>query len=111
MNHTHKQAAAGRWFQFNINEQMANIGSEVERTIIWREKNKEFSEKAFFRALDLLDLTLADKKGRTFGRLKELARVREMLCDYFYGDNEWKSSDAFWRRYFYFFNWAARLSR
>ncbi|MFA6171130.1 MAG: hypothetical protein WCW77_00745 [Patescibacteria group bacterium] len=108
MNYTHKQAAEGRWFKFSIFEQMANIGSEVERTIIWREKNKDYSEKAFFRALELIDLTLADKKNKTRGRLKELARVREMLCDYFMGDNQWSSTDDLWRKYFYPFNWAAR---
>jgi len=43
--------------------QMANLGSEVFRTINWRKKGSEDdSQRAFFRALELLDLTIADKK-------------------------------------------------
>ncbi len=62
MNYIHKNAADGRWFQFSIFEQMANIGADVGRTIQWRSKDKEISNKAFERALELLDLTIEDKK-------------------------------------------------
>lgn len=106
----HEQMASGRWFEFGFFEQMANIGSEIERTIAWKEKNNsEYSHLAFERALELLDLTIADKKNAK--RLKELLRVREALADYFQFDNEYKSSDKLWRGYFFPFNWAARLNR
>ena len=105
----HKQMAAGRWFELTFFEQMANIGSEVERTISWKAKNnQEYSHMAFERALELLDLTISDKKNTK--RLKELLRVRETLADYFEFDNEYKSSDKLWQNYFYPFNWAARLN-
>jgi len=108
MNYQHQQLAAGRWLQFSFLEQMANIGSEVERTILWKEKeNQEYSQKAFERVLELLDLTIADKKNMP--RLKELTRLREALADFFFFDNEFSSSDKLWRSYFYPFNWAARL--
>ncbi|MEA1926249.1 MAG: hypothetical protein U9M90_03350 [Patescibacteria group bacterium] len=107
MNYQHPQLAAGRWQQLSFFEQIANIGSEVERTILWKEKgNREYSEKAFERALELLDLTIADKKNKL--RLKELTRLREALADFFAFDNEFSSSDKLWRSYFYPFNWAAR---
>lgn len=107
MNYQHQQLAAGRWRQLSFFEQMANIGSEVERTILWKEKgNKEYSQKAFERALELLDLTIADKKNRP--RLKELVRLREILADFFVFDNEFSSTDKLWRNYFYPFNWAVR---
>lgn len=110
METQHKQMVSGRWFEFSFFEQMANIGSEIERTIIWKEKNnQEYSCLAFERALELLDLTVADKKNTK--RLKELLRVREVLIDYFQFDNEYKSSDKLWRGYFFPFNWAARLNR
>jgi len=108
MNYQHKQLATGRWSQLSFFEQMANIGSEVERTILWKEKkNKEYSEQAFERALELLDLTIIDKKNKS--RLRELMRLRETLADFFVFNNEFSSSDKLWRSYFYPFNWAARL--
>jgi hypothetical protein len=88
---------------------MANIGSEVERTIKWKNKNKEYSDKALERALELIDLTLADPKNRI--RLREVARMREVLVDYFYYNNIYGSTDELWRKYFYSFNYAAALAR
>jgi hypothetical protein len=35
VNFIHKELAAGRWLEFSFMEQMANIGSEVERAIKW----------------------------------------------------------------------------
>jgi len=105
MNYEHKQLAAGRWQKLNFFEQMANIGSEIFRTISWRAKNKEYSERAFERALELLDLTIADAKN--VKRLRELVRLREVLVDYFCFDNQFSSSDNLWQNYFYPFNYAA----
>lgn len=79
----HKDLAMGRWKEFSFFEQMANIGSEVERALKWREKNNsEYSVLAFERALELLDLTIEDDKNNS--RLKELMRLRETLADYFF---------------------------
>jgi hypothetical protein len=109
-SYQHKTLAAGRWFELDLVEQLANIGSEVERTISWRNKgNADYSNRAFERALELLDLTLADKKNR--GRLKEPCRVREMLVDYFCGKNEYSSTDEAWHKYFHAFAWAAQARK
>jgi hypothetical protein len=96
------------WFKLSFIEQMANLGSEIERTIIWQKKNKEYSKKAFERALELLDLTIADSKN--IKRLKELLRLREILVDYFVFDNEYHSTNKSWQKYFYAFNFAARIN-
>jgi hypothetical protein len=106
----HRDLAAGRWFQFSLIEQMANTGSEVERALNWKQRgNAEYSTRAIERALELLDLTIADARNR--GRLKELTRVREVLVDYFYADNGFGSSPARWRTYFNAFAVAARVCR
>ncbi len=106
----HKELAQGRWFTMPLCEQMANVGSEIERTIKWRNKgNDEYSRMAFFRALELLDLTIADPRHR--GRLKEICRTREALADKFYFDNTYKSTDESWRKYFLQFTIAARMGR
>ncbi len=108
MTYQHKQLSEGRWFELSFFEQMAHVGSEVERSIKWREKNKEFSIHAIERALELLDLTIADTKNKSGCRLKELTRLREAITDYFYFENQFGSSDKIWRNYFYAFNYAAR---
>lgn len=107
MSIQHQQLAQGKWNELSLIEQMANIGSEVERTISWKLKgNNEYSQKAFARALELLSLTIDDEKNKK--RLKELVRDYEVLVDYFAGENIYGSSDKLWRNYFFAFNWAAR---
>ncbi len=110
MTYQHGLLAAGRWSQLSFVEQMANVGSDVERALNWRaEQHADYAERAFVRALELLDLTLAGAGGA--GRRKEVARVREALVDYFAGDNLYASTDVSWRRYFLAFAYAARRDR
>jgi len=109
MNYQHKKLAEGGWFKLDFFEQLANIGSEVERAILWKNKNnKEYSKKAFFRALELLELSLADNKNKRFPRLKELTRLKETLIDFFYLDNRFSSSEEAFQKYFYAFAYATR---
>ena len=65
MSYQHKELAAGRWTAFSLMEQMANVGSEVERAISWKDKgNPDYSRQAFYRALELMELTIADEKNK-----------------------------------------------
>lgn len=110
MRFVHKDLARGKWFKLSLLEQMANIGSEVERAISWRKRGDlKYSQEAFKRALDLIDLTLLDSRWRK--RLKEITRLREMLCDYFVFENLYKSSDESLQKYFYPFIFAARKDK
>ena len=107
MNTQHKQLAQGRWSQLSFLEQMANIGSEVERALNWKAKDNEiYCRQAFERALELLDLTLDD--SRNIARLKEVARVREAIVDFFAGSNQFVSTEKSWKKYFSHFTYAAR---
>ena len=107
MNYQHKGLAEGHWRQFSFLDQMANIGSEVERALKWKVKNNAaYSQQAFERSLELLDLTLDDRKNSS--RFKELTRLREAIVDYFFGKNEFKSTDELWQKYFLGFTYAAR---
>ncbi|MCK4771599.1 MAG: hypothetical protein KAT18_01665 [Candidatus Latescibacteria bacterium] len=109
MNSHHPSLASGRWRSFPLSEQLAHVGSEVERALRWRSKGRpEYAQRALERGLELLDLTLNDPKHR--GRLRELARLREALLDYFLGENVFGSSEDSWRRYFHCFAYAARSS-
>jgi len=106
----HRELAAGRWRHLSLVEQLAHVGSEVERTIAWRSKGREdLAMRAFERALELLDLTLADAKHQ--GRRRELTRVREGLVDHFWCDNEYCSQEREWQGYFLQFATAARAGR
>ena len=109
MSYQHQSLAAGRWRSLSLVEQLANIGSEVERALNWRQKgNPVYSRNALERALELIDLTVADPRHR--GRLKEITRLREVLLDYFLGENLYQSNEDLWRKYFYAFGYAARSS-
>jgi len=108
VKYQHRQLASGKWNNLSFFEQMANIGSEVERTIAWRNKNSGHSQKAIERAFELLFLTIADPQNKK--RLKELTRLREVLIDYFFGQNQYSSSDHLWQKYFRAFNYAARVN-
>lgn len=108
MNSQHKDLAAGRWQSLSLMAQLGNAGSEVERALKWKEKGyEEYSRLAFDRALELIDLTIADPKNRK--RLKEITRTRELLVDYFFADNEHHSTAQSWRNYFLAYAVAARV--
>ena len=97
----HREQAAGRWWQLTLAEQLGNVGSEVSRTLRWRSRNASIAQGAMDRALELLDLTLADPRHRrSVARLREIARAREVLVDFLDGPNQYHSSAASLQRYF-----------
>ena len=109
MSFQHLELSQGRWKKLSFFEQMANIGSEVERTINWKNKNNvEYSQLAFERALELINLTIADEKNRR--HLRELTRVQENFIDYFTCGNNYSSSEKNWKNYFYSFAIAAKTN-
>ena len=108
MNITHKNLKE-RWGRLSFFEQMANVGSEVERALDWRKKgNEPYCILAFERALELMDFTT--ELIKEYPRLKELKRLREVLVDYFVCENIYGSTPLSWHNYFYIFNYAARVS-
>ncbi len=102
----HQNLASGRWQKLSLVEQLGNIGSEVSRARRWFSKDQKLYEGAVLRALELFDLTMADPRWR--GRLREIARARELFCDAITGGKEYKSSLKDLERYFFYFAFAAR---
>lgn len=97
------------WQKLNFFDQMANIGAEIGRAINWYLKDKQRSDASFERGLELLDLTISDKKNHTQSCLKELCRLKEfLLIDYFYFKNVYGSNGRKWQNYFYAFEYASR---
>lgn len=105
----HRDLAAGRWWTLSLAEQLGNVGSEISRAVRWQSRNPETARLAFYRALDLIDLTLADPRWRTSRpRLREIARAREVVVDFLAGRNEYGSTASSLQKYFDQYAAAAR---
>lgn len=110
MRAIHQELSAGGWGELSLSEQLANIGSEVSRTIHWQEKgDKENKLKAAERALELIDLTVSSKREES--KIRELLRLREAFCDLFIGSNVYNISSQALKDYFLFFAVIARGQR
>lgn len=106
----HPGLSAQRWHELTRAEQLGNIGTEVARAMRAKSSgNTERSSNALDRALELFDLTLADERWR--GRRKEIARAREVVCDFLVGDNEYRSTAESLDAYFLPFAVLARRGR
>jgi hypothetical protein len=105
----HRDLAAGRWWQLSLAEQLGNIGSEVSRAAKWSGRNTDLARGALERALELFDLTLDDPRHRASPpRLREIARAREVVVDFFDGSNEYGATAASLQKYFDAYALAAR---
>jgi hypothetical protein len=107
-NSYHPTLAKGRWYSLTLAEQLGNVGSEYERALKAK-KNADSArfDQAFARMLDLLDLTVADARWKNH-RLKELTRLREVLCDELWNEQQEYGSSSDLREYFLYFGIAAR---
>ena len=92
-------------------EQLGNVGSEYERALRWKQKgNAKYFEGAFARMLELLDLTIADPRWQNH-RLKELCRLRELICDELMNEVRKYPDPRDFKNYFYFYAYTARKDR
>ena|SRR3989338_2186100 len=105
----HKELTEKKWQSMPTIDQMANIGTEIDRTIKWRASDATLSLAAFNRGIELLDATIGDPKNTN--SLKELCRVRELLVGHFYFNNMHEFKDEEWHRYFMFFCHASAVAR
>lgn len=102
-----------RWKTFSLLEQLANVGSEVDRAIRAHEsRNAARFDGALARALELFDLTAADPRWHG-ARRREILRGREEFCRVFFDPSVDSRSSSGLRRYFLHFAAAAnrRVSR
>jgi hypothetical protein len=107
----HPDLAAGRWLGLSLASQLGNVGSEYERALNWKERGDgDRFEHAFARLLELLDLTITDPRWRNH-RLKELTRLREVVCDELYNEVPELIHETNLREYFLYFGILARSER
>ena len=107
-----KLAQNGRWFALSLMEQLGHVGSEVDRALHAKARGDiETARRAIDRGLELIDITVADPRWRGMGRVGEILRAREVLCDLFYGSNEYRTDEKSLQQYFLEFACAARKDR
>lgn len=103
-------ATAERWHTFTLMQQLAHIGSEVERVLNAHDSgNSSRLDHALARALELFDLTASDERWRG-ARRREILRAREEVCRVTLSPDAQKKSADGLRRYFLSFAVAARRS-
>ena len=104
----HADLAAGRWRTLSLLEQMANIGSEVDRALRAVEQGRlQRRNQALDRALELFDLTASDDRWRG-PRRREVLRARESFCAAVVSDHSAQADRESLSRYFLHFAVAAR---
>lgn len=80
----HVTLVEGRWATLSLAEQLANVGSEVDRAIAaWQARRPVRFDRALTRALELFDLTARDNRWRGHRR-REILRSREEFCRLFF---------------------------
>ncbi len=105
----HSEAGV-RWERFSLVEQLARVGSEVERALrAYGAGNTARFDLALDRALSLFDLTAADPRWSGHRR-REVLRAREDFCRLFFDADTPIESAVGLRRYFLAFGVAARAS-
>jgi len=99
-----------RWQQLSLSEQLGNIGSEISRARHWDKHNdRDSRNKALERILEYLDFMLDDK--RLIGRIKELARFREVIGDWYCDQQYYEISLEALESYCIFFAMRARQDK
>ena len=94
MKRYHKNIAE-KWFKMSLAEQIANIGSEYFRAKSWKLKgNNAFFEPAFDRMLELMHLSLSDKRW-SLSQLKEIARLKEVVGRYLFEEVSFQEDKDF----------------
>jgi hypothetical protein len=107
-NTYHPTLATGRWYTLTLAAQLGNVGSEYERALRAKANHEQTRfEHAFARMLELLDLTIGDARWKNH-RLKELTRLREVLCDELWNEKQEFSHPRDLREYFLYFGILAR---
>jgi hypothetical protein len=101
----HLESVRPSWAKFSLVEQMANIGSEVHRTLLAKNSPTRYWG-AVTRALDVFWLTIEDPRWK--GRRREILRARELFAAAALGSDEFKTSLEDLDRYFDCFAWLAR---
>lgn len=70
-----------RWKNFTKRQQLLTIGAEFLRAKVWQGKSQQNFTLALERALELIDLTISDKKWKE--NILMLLRIREEVAKFY----------------------------
>ena len=88
-----------KWFKMSVQEQISNIGGEVNRAINWSNKGNTQRAKSFCnKAIEFVQLSMEDPKNRH--RRREVYNCICELEDRFLGDNVFRTTDETLRKYY-----------
>ena len=101
--------SAERWHTLSVSEQLANVGSEVNRAFQALNAGKRHRlDGAIARALELFDLSATDPRWSVHRR-REILRAREEFCRIFHDPDVAEHSAEGLGRYFLAFAVHARM--
>lgn len=93
------QPSDGEWYGLPLGRQLARVGRLVDRALKWQEKGRpELCLKSANWALELLRLIIEHPDNAD--RARELSQARDVLADYFLGDNLCRTTPALLRGWF-----------
>ena len=75
-----------RWKTLRIRDQLGHIASEVNRAILVKEKDADIYRQILERALNLIDLSLSDRKWRRNPLL--LLSLRDEVAKAYVGEGD-----------------------
>ena len=88
-----------KWYSMSVEDQISNIGGEVNRAINWDKKgNRERARNFCNKAKELLQLSIEDPKNRH--RIGEFFNGICELDDRFFGENKYNTSDETLLKYY-----------
>lgn len=100
------------WFKMSSLQQIGNLWSEVWRTLnymkTWDSTKFEESE---LRMFELFDMIMWDAKWKKTWTLREVCRLKEVVTDFIYWNNEYSSDYDFFNKYFFTISVAANEER
>lgn len=100
MTYSHENIS-NQWFKMSLCEQMGNIGSEVFRALSFLEREDKVSlENSRLRVLGLLEMSLQDPRWIHGPKLREIARLHEVLVDSLFDQGIYKVTPEEWQDYF-----------
>lgn len=89
MAYFHKNLTQEKWNSMRIENQILNIASELLRAKNWlAKKDIVYTQNSLDRALELIDLTIMDRKKWNNSHLGELLKFREILGEFYIGLNK-----------------------
>ncbi len=99
-----------RWQRLSLADQLANIGAEVARAARARNAGNEGRlQQHVDLALELFEFTLDEERWRD--QRVEIARARELVCDFLVGNNEFESTAESMDAYFLPFSYLSIQAR